>query len=126
MKKINIDETVKQYQVQRKIAKDFDGGLQQSTMIFLQTLLKLGVFLNQLPEDVLYRQHRLKNLVAAVVQDIDALRNEMKHLDSDVSFQIFRLITAKQLEKIKEQKNERPRNARMVGKFNRKRKSSNH
>jgi len=119
---MNERDLIKQYQNNRQQATDFAQSLQSSSAELFTDLESISSFVNDVPNQILYRKQLIQHLVADVIQSVDQIRRELILLNTDCSIQIYSLIVREKLKQLQEMKNEKTSNARVAGQFGNKRK----
>jgi hypothetical protein len=121
---MNYYEKIKDYQERRRKASELASKVPITAESFLQQLLSMSKFANELPVEITYRKNRLQNNISSLVQCVDELKYELQSLINDCGIQIHGLIVQQNLEKlVEEKKNASKSNARLARRINHKRES---
>jgi uncharacterized membrane protein YgaE (UPF0421/DUF939 family) len=100
---MNILDEIKLYQSQRRESTDRKNDLVKAATSFYQQISSVNTFVRNLPMPLMFRKRRLQQSAASIVKIVDSMVDDFSKLDIDCSLQIQQLISAQQLEKLREE-----------------------
>lgn len=101
---MNIDDSVKKYQLDRRLAADYADSLKTVAVNVLQELQELSRFSNTLSDGVSYRKMLLQDSLVNVTDAIENVLNQLRLLNNDFNIVIQTFIAEKRTIQLREER----------------------
>lgn len=101
---MNIDDIVKKYQQDRRLATDHIDNLRSVAVNVLQEIQEISKFSNTLLDGVSYRKMLLQESLVNMIDSVENVLNQLRLLNSDSSIIIQTLIAEKRTLQLREER----------------------